>query len=612
MKKVRRRHARQAILDPPRILLQHKLALTHGAVTLAAALIAEAIALAVMGLILRRPLFTLPTWGTHVAVVVISAALVGLALGAWLSRRVTRRLQHAIEISRAWMRGNLLLRIADPTSDDLGQLARQLDLLAEHLEQDEQDLDELQERNARLSDQVRALAVVEERNRLARELHDSVKQHLFSLAMTASGVRDRLDALQNVSEDVASLPSDSDGAASLPSDSKGAASPSELTEMVQEIETTAQTAQREMTRLIKDLKPSSLQKQGLAAALNDYTLLFGAREHLLIYLEVQGNDALLPPPVVEALYRVAQEALHNTARHARATRVDVHLRCIPELVALTIRDNGVGFDAERVTSGGATHQGLGLTNMEERMLTVGGRLTVESQHGAGTTVLAEVGLTHPLGPRSELERLDRNRPSPTIENWPWLGQRLVIPVGQTWPWLPADQGHLRRPLIEPTEETLNVRQVRGFLGLKRGYALCLGQRRKPLVRVHHGRSGYEWEFEGASWAVRHIRGLSGRMVLMRNRQPLAAMQYQGRLLNTWSEIVYDGRGYRLSYVKDARGKYVLTDETGEELLFSENNDAPQITLRRALPLPLLVMAALRIVDETSLPVAAAGTTETNI
>ena len=76
---------------------------------------------------------------------------------------------------------------------------------------------------------------------------------------------------------------------------------SDLDEMVREIETAAQTAQRETTRLIEDLRPGSLQERGLAAALNDYTLLLGAREHLLIYLEVQGDDRRLPSAVAEAL-----------------------------------------------------------------------------------------------------------------------------------------------------------------------------------------------------------------------------------------------------------------------------------------------------------------------
>jgi signal transduction histidine kinase len=565
----------ERISRPLRITMHYKLTLAHVAVSLAAVLIAEAIALGALALLTRQPMFTLPVWGLHVALVAAGAALAGLLLGAWASRRVTRRLRRALEVSRAWLRGNLSLRIADPTTDDLGLLAEQLDLLAEQIAQEEQDLDELRERNARLTDQVRALAVVEERNRLARELHDSVKQHLFSLAMTASGIRTRFDALPGM--------------------------PDDLAEMVQEVETTAQAAQREMTRLIEDLRPGSLEEQGLAVALNDYALLFGAREHILAYLDVQGNDALLPPPVAEALYRVAQEALHNVARHARATRVDVHLRCIPEFVALTVRDNGVGFDIDQATSAVAVHRGLGLANMQERMLGVGGRLAVESQISCGTTVLAEVGLTHPLGPRSGIARLDRDRPNPTIENWPWLGQRLVIPVGQTWPWLPADQVHLRRPLVDPAGEPLQVRRGASFLGLRRTYALQLGARR---IRLHHGRSGYEWESQDASWALRHVRGLSGRAVLTRNGQPVASMQHQGRLLNTWSEIVYDGRGYRLSTVKGHPGSYVLADEAGEELLAVEGGAVPQIELERALPLPLLVMVAMRIVDEAATTAAA--------
>jgi len=552
--------------------LQHKLILSHVAVTLGAILVAEALVLGAVALITRQSPFVERAWGLTIACVTITAALAGLLLGAWASRRVTRRVQRALDVSRAWLRGNLSLRVADPIADELGLLAEQMDLLAEHLENDEQDLDTLREHNARLTDQVRALTVVEERNRLARELHDSVKQHLFSLAMTASGIRTRFDALPDVPEDLA--------------------------EMVHEVERTAQTAQREMTRLIEDLRPTPLREQGLAAALDDYTLLFGAREHLLIYLEVQGNDGLLPPSVAESLYLVAREALHNVARHARATRVDVHLRCIPELVALTIRDNGVGFDT------GPARRGLGLANMQERIMAVGGRLIVESQIGTGSTVSAEVGLTHPLGTQTELARLDRERPRPTIENWAWLGQRLVIPVGQTWPWLPADQTHLRGPLVEPIEEPLQVRKSSRFLGLTSSYVLRWGQprpkrgqHRRDLVRLHPSRSGYEWEADGASWALRRIRGLSGRMVLTRNGQPLAAVQYQGRSLNTWSEIVYGGRGYRLSRVKGQPGCCVLVDEANDEVFLAEGGASPQIELRRALPLPLLVMAVMRIVDE---------------
>ena len=371
--------------------------------------------------------------------------------------------------------------------------------------------------------------------------------------------------------------------------------PSELTEMAQEIEVAAQTAQRETTRLIQDLALGSLQEKGLAEALNDYTLLFGAREHLLTYLEVQGADEILSPSIAETLYRVTQEALHNVARHALATRADVHLRCLPEQATLTIRDNGVGFDT------GQAHQGLGLTNMQERMMEVGGRLAVDSQPGTGTTVVAEVRLPGaPSAPVADADP-DHSRPSPRVENWAWMGQRLVIPVGQTWPWLPADQVHLHRPLVEPSQEPLTLRETSGFLGLGADYVLQRGQRGSPLVKLYSSRSGYEWECDRASWALRLIRGVGNRMILTRNGQPLAAIQYQGRLLDTWSEIIYNGRGYRFSYVKegdrDGLGDHVLEDEAGNELLLVESGDLRQIELRCALPLSLLVIVTMRSVSE---------------
>jgi NarL family two-component system sensor histidine kinase LiaS len=569
----------------PRMNLQRKLTLAFVALTLVALLISELVVLAVLASVTDPAATLQPSWGLHILLVAVSAGLAGLFLGGWASRRVAMRLQRALEVSRAWLRGNLSLRIADPIADELGLLGEQLDLLAGHLEQDEQDLDELRERNMRLTDQVRALAVVEERNRLARELHDSVKQHLFSLAMTASAIRTRFDALPDAPEDI--------------------------TEMAREIETAARTAQRETTRLIEDLRPGTIQEQGLVEALNDYTLLFGAREHLLIYLEVQGNDKILPPSVAEALYRVAQEALHNVVRHARATRVDVHLRCMQSQATLTIRDNGIGFDTTQ------PREGMGVANMQERLMAVGGRLAIESQSGIGTTVLAEVGLPHLWDPSLDMPAgisgLDpcEERPNPTIENWSWLGQKLVIPVGQTWPWLPADRAHLRRPLVEPSEEPLTVRKEAGFLGFGRDYVLHVleqGHRRAPLVRVDRSRSGYEWEADGASWALRRIGGLSGRTILMRNGQPLAAMQYQGRLLNTWSEIIYNGRGYCLCYTndKDRPNDRVLIDEASDECLSIRDGVPLEITLHRALPLPLLVMVAMRVLDEGEAVSGSAG------
>ncbi|MGC9349535.1 MAG: histidine kinase, partial [Anaerolineae bacterium] len=232
----------------------------------------------------------------HTVLIAAVAALLGGGTAYLAGRRAQRRLADFITVVEAWLRGNLALRINDPTNDTIGALGRRLDALIEHLEEDEQDLDRLRESNARLTDQVRALAVVEERNRLARELHDTVKQHLFSLAMTASAVRTQFELQQATGDD---------GGTAIDAEACEA-----LEQMVREIEIEAKAAQGETTRLIEDLRPASLHQRGLADALNDYTLLFGAQEHVLVYLNVQCNDQSMPPSVTEALYRVAQEALH--------------------------------------------------------------------------------------------------------------------------------------------------------------------------------------------------------------------------------------------------------------------------------------------------------------
>ncbi|MBN2007679.1 MAG: hypothetical protein JXA21_30325 [Anaerolineae bacterium] len=546
--------------------IRHKLILSHTGVAIAATLATEGALVLV-----HKPL----TAGAALLTLAI-AGITGLGLGIWSSYRLSQRVRHTLDISQAWLRGNLNLRIdnTDMQSrhiyDDLSLLDTQLNLLAEQLQEDEQDLEELRERNSRLSDQVRALAVVEERNRLARELHDSVKQHLFSLAMTASALRAHFDQMKSP--------------------------PADLAEMVQEIESAAQNAQRETTRLIEDLRPGSLQEQGLIQALSDYTLLFGAREHLLVYLDApEGEqaraDKALSPTVAETLYRVAQEALHNVARHAHATRVDVRLHILPERATLTVEDNGTGFDM--VTAS----KGLGMTNMQERVMAVGGRLSVKSEIGIGTTLTAEIGLSQPGGLQPSMGTIIENRPRPTYDNWAWLGQKLVIPVGQTWPWLPADQLYLHDPLVEPREQALRVKRTRGFLQIGRGYVLQFDQQLKPLVRFHHNRNGYEWKCNDGFWSLHTVRGLSGQMVLTRNQQALAALQYQGRQMDNWTEIVYDNHGYRLSHSKEQIWAFMLTDEQDATLLRAEGPGLPKITLQRPLPLPLLVSVTAHILDE---------------
>jgi signal transduction histidine kinase len=525
------------------------------------AVVAAELALATVDLL--RPGLTALWWYLILGSGVALCATLGLCLWMWWG--MERRLWRTLEVVQGWLRGTLALRIGDRGSDRLGVLADQLDILVEHLQQDEQDLAKLREQSTRQIDQIRALAVDEERERLARELHDGVKQHLFSLSMTASALCARMET--------------------------GTEAESGLLEMAREVEKTSGTVQRTLTRLAADLRPTPLQEQGLAAALNDYTLLFGAREHILVYMDVQGNDQLLPPSVAEALYRVAQEALHNVARHARATRVEVSLRCLPEQAILAVDDNGIGFDVEQV------RRGLGLSSMHDRLLMAGGRLWIESDVGHGTCIRAEVRLTRPRALRSGVKP-SNELPQPTRENWAWLGQRLVIPVGQTWPWPLAEEIHLRRPLVEPEQSPIAVHRVARLLGV--GAEIDVRDSNGlMLARMHRRRWGYEWQSRDAEWMLTYIEGPRGtlRAVLARNQQPLAALQHRGRLLEMWSELLYDGMGYHFSCGPDPASGCVLTDGENGRVLSVKGIERPEITLHRAVPLPLMLVVAIRSVED---------------
>ena len=504
-------------------------------------------------------------FGTALELGGLAAAVTGL-VAAWVAHRRARPLLRLLDLIDAWLRGNLSLRAQPIIGDAFAGLAGQLDLLISHLEEDEQDLERLRESNTRLTDQVRALALVEERNRLARELHDSVKQHLFSLAMTAGGVK-------------ASVEAQGEGPATLTP---------EMQEMIVEIERSAQAAQRETTRLIEDLRPAPLQERGLTAALNDYALLFGAQQHLLVYLDAQCNDRWIPPLVTEHLYRTVQEALHNIAQHAHATRVDIRLHCTSRRIRLAVRDNGIGFDTR------VTPKGLGIAGMQERLLAVGGRLSIDSRPGAGTDVIAEVDIAATADRSSPIGAEGRAR-GPQPEEWRWLGERLVIPVGQTWPWLPADQEHyLRKPRVGPG--TLTLKRGRALLGLREIVTLHAERQGSYLVRLRPDRTGHSWEIDHTNWALRRVRGLRGRAVLECHGQTLAALQYRGRQMETWTEIVYDDVGYRLCHHPDAPDGFVLCDDGDQPALEIHGS---HVTLTRALPLPLVATVVARSLYESA-------------
>ncbi len=209
--------------------------------------------------------------------------------------------------------------------------------------------------NARLYEQAQELAAVEERQKLARELHDSVSQALYGIALGLHSARIQLDR-----------------------------DPRELPESLDYLLSLTEAALAEMRALIFELRPESLEREGLVAALARQGAALQARHDIIVQADLREEPALLLTAKQE-LYRIAQEALQNTVKHAQASKVDLVLHRTANAVILEVCDDGVGFDPL-----GSFPGHLGLRSMQERVSNLGGKLQIESAPGQGTHMLAQV------------------------------------------------------------------------------------------------------------------------------------------------------------------------------------------------------------------------------
>ena len=194
----------------------------------------------------------------------------------------------------------------------------------------------------------------DERRRIAREMHDQFGEQLTSLSRGIGLLKE------------------------------ATADRSDLSAHVRAIEGISQQLDRDVDQLVWELRPTALDDLGLRAALTNYIQTWSARANVPAELRTSGLlDERLPSETESALYRIAQEALTNVARHANATKVDVILERYADSVLLIVEDNGVGFEEEN----GAASDGFGLLGMNERASLVGATLQIESAMGKGTTVL---------------------------------------------------------------------------------------------------------------------------------------------------------------------------------------------------------------------------------
>jgi signal transduction histidine kinase len=232
------------------------------------------------------------------------------------------------------------------TDEGVGVLETAADVLASAIE------------NARLYQRAQEAAVLEERSRLARDLHDSISQQLFSMTLTAQAARVQLDK-----------------------------NPTRTASQLERLQETAGAALAEMRALIYQLRPPGLSEQGLVAALQQHVAAVGRREGLSVNLDVGGEERFARG-AEQQIYRIVQEALNNVIKHAGACRVTIALDLQPDQIMLRVADDGAGFAPGVLDPLSGRH--LGLTSMRERAAELGGHMELRSAPGHGTEVTVVV------------------------------------------------------------------------------------------------------------------------------------------------------------------------------------------------------------------------------
>jgi len=280
--------------------------------------------------------------GKSVLVLLLAAGIVGTVFGAVTARGMTRRLNRVSEVTEAWSKGDFSEFIIDPLGDEISQLALQLNYMADQL----QDLLERRQE----------MAVSEERNRLARELHDSAKQDALAASFQ---IGTALTLYENA--------------------------PQKAKKHLQEAEALVDSVRVELTDLIHQLRPTTVEGKSFGEVINDYLIDWAHQNNITVSLEADGEFEI-SLEFKQALYRIMQEALANTARHSRATHLSVILKTADTRLDFIIHDDGSGFDPA------LSHSGFGLMSMRERVETLGGKFGIESKENFGTRLQIEIPL----------------------------------------------------------------------------------------------------------------------------------------------------------------------------------------------------------------------------
>ena len=217
-------------------------------------------------------------------------------------------------------------------------------------------LTELAEKNRKLQEASRRLTITEERNRMGRDLHDSISQGLHGLVFSIHSLRNELSD-----------------------------PPPKVKRILEHMEAAAQATLSELRAMIEELKPSILAEQGLEKTLKLTTDLLAQRLEIPIDLEVDVPEKITPE-LEMTVFRISQEAVQNIEKHASAQHIYINVTQEDDILSLIIRDDGIGFNIRTVEAGN------GLRNMRQRVEELGGTFQVLSKKGLGTSIIGRFPL----------------------------------------------------------------------------------------------------------------------------------------------------------------------------------------------------------------------------
>jgi signal transduction histidine kinase len=286
------------------------------------------------------PLHILNIAGRSLLIFLLGIGILGAIFGSFFAHGLSVRFRRLSTTIDAWSEGDFSKFIEDTTGDEISQFAQRLNNMARQLQG--------------LLRRRQEMAVSEERNRLARDLHDSAKQMALAASFqlgTALTLYDR--------------------------------DPKTAQKHLVEADTLVDSVRNELTNLVHELRLQPADGQNFSENLKDYVVDWSHRSGIKVNTDIEGNEEL-SVETREALFRIAQEALANIARHSSASRADVSLEYETGVVKMIIKDNGHGFDKS------VQHNGLGLYSMRERAEVLGGNFAVESSPQQGTKITVTV------------------------------------------------------------------------------------------------------------------------------------------------------------------------------------------------------------------------------